>query len=142
MESHIISSVNLVNVLKSEKNNNGSKFTIKSLKTNKEFTYRIDRSSYKKNWYTHISVETGYDQFTRLGTYFNGKIFDKKNLVTSPSATAISFILSKVENNQFDYLDKNIELMHTGHCLKCGRVLTDSESIRTGLGPICRSMKK
>jgi len=30
------------------------------------------------------------------------------------------------------------ELMTVGHCIKCNRVLSDPESIRTGLGPTCR----
>lgn len=32
-------------------------------------------------------------------------------------------------------------LDHAGHCGRCGRVLTDEESRRTGFGPTCRHQK-
>ena len=138
-EQHLISSITLSKVLKSEKNNNGAIFTVKSCKTGKDYTYKISRSSYNGKWYTHINVETEYLKFKRLGTYFNGVITNKKSVIDSPSAVAIAFVLDKVEKEQFVYLDKNIELMHSGHCLSCGKTLTDSMSIEIGLGPTCRN---
>jgi len=136
-ENHLISSVSLFKTLKSEKKNNGAVFTIKSCKTGKDFTYKISRSEYKGKWYTHVYVEYNYLDFNRLGTYFNGSITNKKEIVNSPSAIAIAFVLDKVEHEQFDFLDKNIELMHSGHCLCCGKILTDANSIKLGLGPTC-----
>ena len=135
--SHLISAAALGATLNSEKNNSGANFTIKSNKTGKEFTYKIVRSEYKGKWYTHIKVETGYQNFKRLGTYYNGKIFNKKAVVETPSAIAISFVLDKVEKSQIEFLDKNIQVMHQGNCLCCGKPLTDSHSIELGLGPIC-----
>lgn len=32
-----------------------------------------------------------------------------------------------------------VHVIHHGKCARCGRKLTDLESIQTGLGPICRS---
>lgn len=134
---HLISSYALGATLSSEKNNNGAEFTIKSKKTGKDYTYRISRSEFNGNWYTHIKVETEYLKFKRVGTYFNGKIFNKKSIVDTPSAIAIAFVLDKVERKDFSYLDNNIELMHTGKCLCCGKKLTDAISIERGLGPVC-----
>lgn len=138
-EQHLISSITLSKVLKSEKNNNGAVFTVKSCKTGKDYTYKISRSVYNGKWYTHINVETEYLKFKRLGTYFNGTITNKKSVVDSPSAVAIAFVLDKVEKEQFTFLDNNIELMHSGHCLCCGKTLTDANSIEIGLGPTCRN---
>lgn len=138
-EQHLISSVALFKTLKSKKNNNGAVFTIKSCATGKEFTYKISRSEFKGNWYTHVYVDYNYLDFNRLGTYFNGKITNKSILVDSPSAIAIAYVLDKVEKEEFNFLDKNIELMHVGKCLCCGKPLTDSHSIEIGLGPICAS---
>jgi len=135
--SHLISSSALVSVLGAEKNNNGADFTIKSLKTGKDYTYAISRSEFKGNWYTHVKVETGYLQFTRLGSYKGGKIFNKGKVVDTPSAVAISFVLAKVEEGKIDFLDANVEVMHKGCCLRCGRTLTDAQSIERGLGPVC-----
>jgi hypothetical protein len=30
------------------------------------------------------------------------------------------------------------DVKHCGYCGKCGRVLTEPESLESGLGPICR----
>jgi hypothetical protein len=136
---NLIKAAALVNVLMAEKNNNGADFTVKSLKSGKEFTYAISRSNFNGKWYTHVKVETEYQNYKRLGTYFNGKIFNKRQVVDSPSAVAIAFVLNKVEQGQFEFLDKNVEVMHTGSCIRCGRTLTDSESISRGLGPTCAS---
>ena len=135
--SHLISSSALVSVLGAEKNNNGADFTIKSLKTGKDYTYAISRSEFKGKWYTHVKVEKSYQEFARLGTYFNGKITQKGKLVDSPSAIAIAFVLQKVEEGKIKFLDANVEVMHTGNCLRCGRTLTDAQSIERGLGPVC-----
>ena len=137
MTKHLIPSSSLAPVLSSEKNNSGAEFTVVSNKTGKDYTYKIVRSEFNNQWYTHVKVETGYLQFKRLGTYFNGKIFNKKEVVETPSAVAISFILNKVEKGEFNYLDTNVSVMHIGNCLCCGRPLTDAISIERGLGPIC-----
>ena len=69
--SHKISSTALASVINSEKNNSGADFTLKSLATGKDFTYKIARKEFKGNWYTDISVEVGYLDFQYLGTYFS-----------------------------------------------------------------------
>ena len=137
--SHIISSSALYEVITREKNNKGADFTIKSLKTGKDYTYSISRSLYNGNWYTHVKVEVEYLKFVRLGTYFNGSILHKGNLVDSPSAVAIAYVLGKVEAQAFAFLDSAVEVMHTGRCLVCSKTLTDADSIAFGLGPVCRA---
>jgi hypothetical protein len=139
--SHIISSSALYEVINREKNNKGADFTIRSKKTGKDYTYKISRSEYNGKFYTHIKVETDYLKFVRLGTYSNGAIRHKGNLVDSPSAVAIAYILAKVEAKAFDFLDSVTEVMHTGNCLVCGKTLTDADSIARGLGPICMGSK-
>lgn len=136
--SHKISASALYEVINRQANNKGADFTIKSLKTGKDYTYKIARSEYNGKWYTHIKVETEYLKFVRLGTYFNGRITHKGQAVDSPSAVAIAWILSRVESKQFDFLDSVTEVMHTGRCLVCGKTLTDAQSIEFGLGPVCR----
>jgi hypothetical protein len=137
--SHVISSTALFEVINREKINKGADFTIRSLKTGKDYTYKIARSLYNGKWYTHVKVEVEYLNFVRLGTYFNGRITHKGNIVDSPSAIAIAYVLGKVEAKAFDFLDSAIEVMHTGNCLVCGKTLTDADSITFGLGPVCRA---
>jgi hypothetical protein len=133
----LISSKVLEHVISREKTNNGSLFTVKSLKTGTDYTYKISRKEYKSKWYTHVKVETQYLSFKYLGSYFKGKLFKKGEVVKSPTAVAIGFILDQVEKHHFEWLDKNLELSHEGHCLCCGKTLTDADSIKRGLGPVC-----
>lgn len=135
---HVIKGENLKYLFR-DKTNNGAEFTAKSLLTGKEYTFAISRSKYKDSWYTHVYVEQGYQNFARIGSYFNGKIFNKKSVIDTPSAKAIGYILRRVQNSQFHELDKNVEIMHTGSCLVCGKALTDSVSIEHGIGPVCRT---
>ena len=139
--SHTVSPSALLEVIRREANNSGAAFTIKSLKTGKDYTYQISRSEFKGKWYTHIKVETEYQNYRRLGTYFAGAIKLKGQAVDSPSAVAIAWVLSKVESMRFEELAEKIQIMHTGNCLVCGKTLTDATSIEIGLGPVCRSGK-
>jgi len=137
MTQNQISSENLLKVISREKKNNGSNFTLKSTKSGAEFTYQIQRKKWNDSWYTHVSVETQYLSFKYLGSYFKGKLYRKGGVVVTPSATAIAFVLNKVETGLTDWLDSKMELYHTGSCLVCGRELTDSNSIKNGIGPVC-----
>lgn len=137
--SHKISSTALESVLNNDKNNSGADFTLKSLATGKDYTYKIARKEFKGKFYTHVSVEVGYLQFQYLGTYFGGAVRRKGAPITTPSAQAIAYVLGKVEEKKFAFLDEKMDLMHKGACLVCGRALTDAQSIETGLGPVCRN---
>ena len=112
--------------------------TAKSLKSGKDFTYRIKQKEFNGKVYTHVSVETEYLNFKYLGSYFNGKLYHKKQVVSTPSALGIAWILDKVTHNQFEVVENQVTLMHTGNCVRCGRTLTDATSIELGIGPTCR----
>ena len=136
---HKISSAALYTVINRESKTNGAHFTIRSIKTGKDFTYKITRSEFKEKWYTQVHVEIGYLEFVRLGTYSDGKITNKGNVVETPAALGIAFILNKVESEKFEFLDSLCDVFHLGKCLACGKTLTDSNSIEIGLGPKCRN---
>lgn len=135
---HKISSTALEMVLLAPKNNIGAEFTIRSKDSGKDYTYKIQRSAFKGNWYTHIFVEKTYLHFDYLGQYFKGQIWSKKQPVTTPAAIAIAWVLGKVDEKRFTFLDSKIDVFHLGSCLRCGKTLTDAISIEHGLGPICR----
>lgn len=135
---HLIQAENLQHVFR-EKNNKGAEITVKSVVTGKDYTFKVNRKLFKDKWYTHISVETQYQDFQRIGTYKNGSIFNKGVLVQSPSSDAISWILRSIESKKFDKVNSGVQIMHTGNCIVCGKKLTDSYSIECGVGPICRT---
>ena len=135
---NIISSLALSSVISATANNKGAEFTATSKKTNKDFTFRIARKEFKGNWYTHLYVEQGYLDWKHLGNFSNGKVYKKRELVDTPSAIAIAWILAKVEEGKSDLVDANVQITHLGNCLRCSRTLTDAKSIEIGLGPVCR----
>jgi hypothetical protein len=130
----------LLPVISANKNNNGAEFTVVSKATGKDFTFKINRSEFNGKFYTHVKVEQEYMNFRYLGTYFMGAIRRKREVIKTPAAVAIAWVLDKVEKGKISLLEESIELMHLGCCLRCGRALTDQESIRIGLGPVCRNI--
>ena len=135
---NIIKSFAFASVLSATANNKGAEFTATSLRTGKDFTFKIARKEFQGKWYTHLYVETEYLQFKHLGTYFGGKVWKKRSEVDTPSAKAIGWILANVEANRSDFVDSNVQITHLGKCLRCGKTLTDAKSIEIGLGPVCR----
>lgn len=132
----IIASQNLSAIF-GDKQNNGGSFTVVSKKTGKDYTFKVANKSWNGKTYCHVSVETEYLQFKYLGTFFNGKIFNKRQVVESPSAIAIAWLLVKVQEGKFDLLNESVEILHLGNCIRCGRTLTDAQSIKRGLGSEC-----
>ena len=140
MSQHTILAETILEVLKADTNGKGGSFTIKSKKTLKEYTYKINRTFYKNKWYSHIFVELQYLDFLYLGSYSNGNIIRKGEVIKLPSAIAIAYVLNCIEKNQLQYINERTEFYHLGKCVKCGKTLTDSKSIEAGLGPYCRSI--
>lgn len=138
MENSItVPSSTLATLINTEVTTKGGKFTVQSKRTGKDYTYKIKRSSFNGNMFTHVYVETGYLNFTHLGFYAQGKVIKKAQPVQTNSAEAIAYILNLVENRRFEKLDEQVAIFHTGKCLRCGRTLTDATSIKAGLGPTC-----
>ena len=135
--NHQIPSTSIEILLKSSKEAKGV-FTVVSSATGKDYTYKIKRTEFKGRLYTHVGVEMGYMNFKRIGTYMNGVVKNKKKSVSTESANAIAWIFRMVEQKRFTYLDEMVKIFHIGKCVKCNRVLTDAESIRLGIGPVCR----
>lgn len=78
---------------------------------------------------------------------FMGTIFDKTNPVVRVSRKSklplnhIAFAVFEWSLSQVilgKELPVGYSIQHNGHCGRCGRVLTDPESIAYGIGPVCR----
>jgi hypothetical protein len=134
----IIPPQSLEMVLRDSKESNGAPITVRSKVSGKDYTFKLARKFFKENEYLHIKVETQYLDFKYLGHYKNGNILKKGELVNTPSALAISWVLRNIERNNIEAVNNGVEIMHTGKCIKCGKALTDAHSIEMGLGPICR----
>lgn len=139
---HPITPQALALVITHEKNNPGAAFTVRSRQTGTDYTFKISRREYNGKWYTHVKVEQGYLTFSKAGHYTNGQIYFKREPVRTPAANAIAWLLRQVEKQNFDYINANVELMHFGKCVICGKPLTDATSIEIGIGPVCRGKQE
>lgn len=127
--------------------------TIESKKTGAKFTYKISRNDKDKDGDDRnknmffVSVDKGYLDFIYAGVVFlrkkgNKKVFEfykgKKGNYThkSISIKALLYTLNMLLEGKTDI---GVNVYHLGNCSKCGRPLTDPDSIKTGLGPTCAS---
>lgn len=137
---HAISAQNLVHLINKEgKKLSGAPFTIRSKKTGKDYTFKVSQALFNNNNYLHLKVETQYLIFKYMGWYKDGKVINKKVEVDTPASQAISWFMKMLLANKLDVLDSNVDIFHLGKCLKCGKTLTDANSIEVGFGPVCRN---
>lgn len=88
------------------------------------FVYTESRKNKELVYHGHI--------VSRNLTYHRGnKIPD--NEYNKPAIKALGWLL-----NHHDSLPNIVHVLHNGRCSRCGRKLTDPESLRTGIGPTCR----
>ena len=140
MSKYSISAENLKHFINNEgKKLNGAPFTIRSKKSGKDYTFKVSQIPFKNSNYIHIKVETEYLNFKYMGWYRDGKIINKKLEVDTPASQAVSWFLRQMFSNNFDNLNQSVDIFHLGKCLKCGKTLTDSNSIEVGFGPVCRN---
>lgn len=115
-----------------------STVTIKSVKTGKHFTYKVKKHREKELRFVSVLYD-GDDNYNYIGCIFEAGAFKhtkgSKCLPTAESFRAFNWTWANVRKLTIpDYL----EIWHEGRCGRCGRKLTEPESIRLGIGPICR----
>ena len=59
--------------------------------------------------------------------------------VLDPSFKAFKFLIDRYVKALKPHV--GFSVLHNGHCGVCGRVLTNPESLETGVGPICGTRK-
>jgi len=121
------------------------KFRMKSLKSGKEFIYKISPMS-KNNprydeytYYVSLVLPGGSEFMGVMKSEENKYIHSKKSYrqYDSPEVKGINWLLHQFEiENEFP---SDMEFYHMGVCSCCGKGLTDPQSIELGIGPICFS---
>lgn len=109
-------------------------FTIKSLTSNSHWTFRFKQ----KDKIFFVSILNHNQDYTYLG-YINSS---RQYRTTSksqyspdhPAHTVIKYLLAYLAAGK---LHPKFEFYHEGKCGRCGRPLTDPQSIARGLGPTC-----
>jgi len=128
-----------------------AEFTLHSLKTDKHFTYQIidnwEEPTHPLKFVFFLAGSNNENDWSYLGSIRRfANTPDKKAsfLLTKKSPSketlvikAFEWFIRQLNKNTID--GDQLEFMHSGKCSACGRKLTTPESIRTGLGPVCRS---
>jgi hypothetical protein len=112
--------------------------TIKSLKTNTHFTFRITSS--RKSGNTHfVWVKSISNTFSYLGVVKNRNRFELTPSSTFNSRSmpyiAFKYLLGVALTKEA--IPPLLEVCHTGRCGRCGRWISTPNSIDRGIGPEC-----
>ena len=124
--------------------------TFVNTKVNERFTYCIKKAPPNSNYQVQahwVSVLTGpnnTNDYSVMGTIFRGTDGSVDRYVhnhrrgtideDAPSVVAFKYVFNQLVT---DSLADFIELWHEGRCSMCGHLLTDPDSIRRGIGPVC-----
>jgi hypothetical protein len=114
-----------------------SRFTIKSVATQRRFTYRVRKTGDKPAF---VQVLTGSDNesdYEFLGSiFYNRYAHGRKSRIraTAPSAIAFDWFIKHLLAGR---VSERVEFWHEGRCCRCARALTDPVSINRGYGPEC-----
>ena len=119
-----------------------AKVTLKSLASGKHFTYHVkaktDQKDPEKSIYfvRFLNGPNNQTDFAYLGFMpeKGGKIITSQKSAAGKQAPVYQAFVYAMQHPDAPML----EIHHSGCCGRCGRELTDPESIQTGLGPICR----
>lgn len=117
-----------------------AKFTLHNTRTGNHFSYTSSKSKFKRSWYFyHKGLARGNDHFILSVVHTE----DQVNLYRNPSHLQASKVLYWYLDLLFNNkpIPPFVHLLHLGYCGKCGRELTDPESIKRGIGPVCVSRK-
>ncbi len=106
----------------------------------KRYTFKVKYSKKIKQYFAYILTgPSNTSDYTYLGM-----LFDDHIVPTKKSKYSVLSLPIKVINYAIDIANGDKQLLpgyfleHNSHCGRCGRELTTPESIKTGLGPVCR----
>ncbi len=117
-------------------------FSLRNARTGARYTYKVTRP--KKQFVEGTTVFFVSYRTAEGWTYLGMIAFDKFKLTKAskmpfndPSVKGIIWLLRNLDD-----IEPPMEFYHEGRCAKCGRRLTDPESIKTGFGPHCYQTRK
>lgn len=118
-------------------------FTLLSKKLNKRYTYNITQDKKVKNRYL-VSLFYGSDNtdikgsYRFLGLFYTDTMQLKVNSIGDAKRDAgrmLEYFLEVIVNKR--PWPETCEFYPSCHCARCGRKLTNPESIKKGIGPDC-----
>lgn len=118
--------------------------TLENAESGKHFSYRVRQaeasgSEFKPSvWFVEALLGPEriptYIGFIKMTGFIHG---GRKSRVSADAqcVKVFSYVWRHLEKGD---LDECVEVWHEGKCGRCGRQLTDPESISLGIGPVCR----
>lgn len=117
-----------------------SKITLKSEKTGKHYTYKINKGD-GEVWF--VSRLTANNDYLYLGTIFPEGFTNTRKTSSyahySESFEGFKWFWRRLSEDK--KIPERIKLFHAGRCGMCGLELTDPVSIKEGYGPDCRKKR-
>jgi len=114
-------------------------FTIKNEKTKNHYTFRVKkpRSAAARVW--NISVMGPYNNWLYMFTLRNGNYhFSDWYSRVKPEDIRVKAFIWFLNALNRERLPDKLSVQFSNHCCRCGRRLTDVESIKANVGPECR----
>ena len=109
--------------------------TFLNTQSKNRFTFKVSKP--KDSDVHFVSVLTGPDTYTFLGTILNNNFKSSKKSTIQESAQSFQVFKFVFDRLKTKNLPDVIEIYHEGKCGRCGRALTVPESIVSGFGPEC-----
>ena len=129
-------------------------FTLNNTNTGNRYTYKVKRLKYKDPRVQaaapyFVYYLTGPDEYKYMATIFDSNRY--KLTATNKSRlkpdslpwAALQWVLDSIKKNHDTGRSKwptEFQFWHEGQCARCGRALTDPESISRGYGPYCSTV--
>lgn len=108
--------------------------TLRSEKTGTRFTYRVRKSRDGGAYF--VSYRTG-PSYEYMGMIKNDALSTTARSAVTTSDVEFRAFRFAWSNLVSGKIGDQLEIWHEGRCGRCGRALTDPESIERGIGPEC-----
>ncbi|QNH71474.1 hypothetical protein PP938_gp103 [Rhizobium phage AF3] len=109
-------------------------FTLKSRRTEDHFTYKVKKR--KEGLYYVFVLSKGFEY---IGTLQDRRFFPSKKHGRSLDELPLRAFKWSIDHIETGKVPSELEFYHEGKCARCLRPLTDPNSLKTGLGPECRT---
>ena len=109
--------------------------TFLNTQSKNRFTFKVSKP--KDSEVHFVSVLTGPDTYTFLGSIFKNNFKSSKKSTIQESAQSFQVFKFVFDRLKTKNLPDVIEIYHEGKCGRCGRQLTVPDSIVSGFGPEC-----
>jgi hypothetical protein len=115
--------------------------SLRSKATGNHLTFKVEvTKNNARRWFVSIKDQERYrylgmlvDQGDRLTLALTSKSAHyRPSIVVTAFDYFAQFVLSR------NTIPPELDVFHEGHCGRCGRTLTDPESIELGIGPECK----